>query len=87
MRRWPTARPVPRVALSILEKLRTNSARRLEQLIDALLVLARSQRGLERRDVIDLSTAVAAAVEGAGPEATERGIEIRSGSRPGVGRG
>ena len=62
---------------SILEQLRTNSEE-TERLIDGLLVLARSERGLERRAVVDLSSTAAAAVDAATPEAVELGLEIRS---------
>lgn len=52
------------------------AAERTEALLDSLLLLARSQRGLVRRDRADLATVAAAATEGAAGEARERGVEL-----------
>jgi signal transduction histidine kinase len=67
---------------AILEQLRVNSEE-TERLIDALLVLARSERGVDRRAPVDLA-AVAGAVVGqvSAVEALTDGIEIRTDLHP-----
>jgi signal transduction histidine kinase len=57
------------------------------QLIDALLTLARSQRGLDHRDAFDLATVAAEVVEGLDVAATSKGItfELTLGSAPVLG--
>ena len=62
---------------SILEQLRTNSEEN-ERLIDALLFLARSERGIERWSDVDLAGTAEAALDAAAPEASSKGVEIRS---------
>ena len=58
-----------------------------ERLIEALLTLARSQRGLDRREHVDL-TAVADGVMQAGrPEAQQRGLTVTTGLHPAVALG
>jgi signal transduction histidine kinase len=52
------------------------------QLIDALLILARSQRGLDRHDPVDLGAAVADAVNGAEATATAAGLTIDASIQP-----
>ena len=44
-----------------------------EQLIEALLTLARSQRGLDRREHLDLGSLTASALRTREPEAAGRG--------------
>jgi signal transduction histidine kinase len=62
---------------SILEQLRTNSED-TERLVDALLVLARSERGIERWSDVDLAAAAETALATAAAEAALKGVEIRS---------
>lgn len=62
---------------SILEQLRINSEE-TERLMDALLMLARSERGVENWSSIELSAAAAAVVEQAAPEAALAGVTIES---------
>jgi signal transduction histidine kinase len=69
----PAARPDE--LRSILEQLRANSEE-TEHLIDALLLLARSERGLERRSNVDLSDAVSSVVEQSHFEATLSGVTV-----------
>ena len=47
-----------------------------EQLIEALLTLARSQRGLDHRDPLDLATITAGALQARQPAAAARGLTI-----------
>jgi signal transduction histidine kinase len=47
-----------------------------ERLIEALLTLSRSQRGLDRREPFDLAAIAAEILETRGPEATSRGLYI-----------
>ncbi len=61
----------------ILEELRANSEE-TERLIDALLVLARSERGIEHWSDIDLAAAAEAAIAVAAPEAARKEIHVRS---------
>ncbi len=44
-----------------------------ERLIEALLTLARSQRGLDRREPLDLAAVTGAALSASEPEAESRG--------------
>jgi signal transduction histidine kinase len=53
------------------------SGREQEQLIDALLTLAISQRGLEARQPVDLAVAAQAVVESVRPEADRLGLELK----------
>jgi len=46
------------------------------QLIDALLILARSQRGLDHRDPVDLAAVVADALNSAGATAASAGLTV-----------
>jgi signal transduction histidine kinase len=66
---------------SILEELRANSEDS-ERLIDSLLVLARSERGVERWLPVDLAALAGQAVERARAEAVTRGVELRTDLRP-----
>ncbi len=49
-----------------------------ERLLESLLTLASSERGLDRRDPIDVAAVAADAVEVERPELERRGIELRS---------
>jgi signal transduction histidine kinase len=46
------------------------------QLIDALLALARSQRGLDRREAVDLGAVVHDVVDAERPSATDAGVQV-----------
>jgi signal transduction histidine kinase len=48
-----------------------------EQLIDALLALAQGQRGLDRREVVDLGSTTEQIVRGQEGEATAQGLSLR----------
>ncbi|MDE3069152.1 MAG: HAMP domain-containing protein [Acidobacteriota bacterium] len=58
-----------------------------ERTIEALLTLARSERGLERRDPVDLAVPAHKALRGAAPAISERGLRTESGidSAPALG--
>jgi signal transduction histidine kinase len=66
---------------SILEELRANSED-TERLIDALLVLARSERGIEEWAPTDLSAAASSVLEQATAEAAVAGVTIQSDLQP-----
>jgi signal transduction histidine kinase len=53
-----------------------------ERLIEALLTLARSQRGLDRREPLDLAGVTGDAVAASEPEARRRGLRVRSSLGP-----
>jgi signal transduction histidine kinase len=53
-----------------------------ERLIEALLTLARSQRGLDRRELLDLAAVTGDAVAASAPEARRRGLRVRSSLGP-----
>jgi signal transduction histidine kinase len=69
--------PRPEDFRSILEQLRTNSEE-TERLVDALLVLARSERGLDRWSEVDLAATAQCALDAAALEADQKGVELRS---------
>ncbi len=71
---------------SILEQLRVNSEE-TERLVDALLVLARSERGIEQWSDIDLAATAESALAAAAPEAALKGVEIRSNLIPVIVKG
>jgi signal transduction histidine kinase len=58
-----------------------------ERLIEALLTLARSQRGLDRREPLDLAAVTGAALAAAEPEAQSRGLRVSAslGAAPALG--
>jgi signal transduction histidine kinase len=58
-----------------------------ERLIEALLTLARSQRGLDHRDPFDLATVAAAVLQAREPEAQARGLRIDASLRSAPGAG
>jgi signal transduction histidine kinase len=53
-----------------------------ERLIEALLTLARSQRGLDRREPLDLAAVTGDALTATEPEAHRRGLRVRSSLDP-----
>jgi signal transduction histidine kinase len=53
-----------------------------ERLIEALLTLSRSQRGLDRREPFDLAAITAAAVEARLPDAEARGLHVDASFEP-----
>jgi len=53
-----------------------------ERLIEALLTLARSQRGLDRREPIDLAAVAAEVLEARRPEAELRGLTVDAALQP-----
>jgi signal transduction histidine kinase len=66
---------------AILEELRANSEDS-ERLIDSLLVLARSERGVERWLPVDLAALAGQVVERARAEAVTKGVELRTDLQP-----
>jgi signal transduction histidine kinase len=58
-----------------------------ERLIEALLTLARSQRGLDRREPLDLAEVTGDAVQASEPGAQDRGVSLRAslGQAPALG--
>jgi signal transduction histidine kinase len=66
---------------SILEQLRSNSEE-TERLIDALLLLARSERGIDQWSRVDLSEAASSVVEQSHIEATAAGVTLSSDLEP-----
>ena len=58
-----------------------------ERLIEALLTLARSQRGLDRREPLDLAAVTGAAVSATEADAAERAVRVNAslGSAPSQG--
>jgi signal transduction histidine kinase len=55
---------------------------RCERLLDGLLVLARSDRGMDGAETVDLAESAARALDLVSPAAAERGIELRPALRP-----
>jgi signal transduction histidine kinase len=72
---------VPDELQMILEQLRANSED-TEHLIDSLLVLARSERGIEQSSPVDLASVVASVLDQATLEAAGAGIEVSSKLQP-----
>jgi signal transduction histidine kinase len=60
---------------STLEQLRTTSEE-TDRLIDALLALARSERGIEQRQIVDLAAAASRCADRAASEGLVRGIRV-----------
>ncbi|MDN3358651.1 ATP-binding protein [Actinomadura sp. DC4] len=58
------------------------SSRQQERLIDALLTLARSQRGLDHRQVFDLGAVAASVLQAARPHAEHAGLHLRAALTP-----
>jgi signal transduction histidine kinase len=70
----------------ILEQLRANSED-TERVIDALLVLARSERGIEKWTRVDLTSLVASVVDQSAAEAAAAGVTVSSNLEPAVVNG
>ena len=66
---------------TILEQLRANSED-TERVIDALLVLARSERGIEQWSPVDLTSVVASVVDQSAAEAAGAGVTVSSTLEP-----
>jgi signal transduction histidine kinase len=66
---------------TILEQLRANSED-TERVIDALLVLARSERGIEQWSPVDLTSLVASVVDQSAAEASGAGVTVSSTLEP-----
>jgi len=60
---------------------------RCDRLLDGLLVLARSERGLDTAQLVDLADAAARALDQVSITAAQRGIELRSRLEPAAVRG
>jgi len=58
-----------------------------ERLIEALLTLARSQRGLDRREAVDLTAIADGVMRARWPEAEQRGLTVTTGLHPAVALG
>jgi signal transduction histidine kinase len=58
-----------------------------ERLIEALLTLARSQRGLDRREPLDLAAVTGAAVSATEGDAAERGVRVNASLGPAPSQG
>jgi len=58
-----------------------------ERLIEALLTLARSQRGLDRREPVDLTAIADGVMQARWPEAQQRGLTVTTGFQPAVALG
>jgi signal transduction histidine kinase len=54
------------------------SGREQERLIDALLMLARSQRGLDRKELVDLAAVIRAVLRAHEPSAAARGVHVEA---------
>lgn len=66
---------------AILEQLRANSED-TERLIDALLVLARSERGIEQRSTVDFTSVVVSVLDQSAVEAAVAGVTLSSALEP-----
>jgi signal transduction histidine kinase len=71
---------------TILDQLRANSED-TERLIDALLLLARSERGIEHWSPVDLTSVVASIVDQSAAEAAVAGVTLSSTLEPAVVNG
>jgi signal transduction histidine kinase len=58
-----------------------------ERLIEALLTLARSQRGLDRREAVDLTAIADGVMRARWPETEQRGLTVTTGLHPAVALG
>jgi signal transduction histidine kinase len=66
---------------TILQHLRVNNEE-TERLIDALLLLARSERGIEQWSAVDLSDVVSAVIEQSSADATAAAVTISANAEP-----
>jgi signal transduction histidine kinase len=78
---------VTRAELLATSRVVRDAVDRCERLLDGLLVLARSDRGLDAAEPVDLAESAARALDLVSAAAAERGIELRSSLGPAVVRG
>jgi signal transduction histidine kinase len=78
---------VTRTELLATSRVVRDAVDRCERLLDGLLVLARSDRGLDAAEPVDLAESAARALDLVSAVAAERGIELRSTLRPAQVRG
>jgi len=75
---------VSRARLLATSRVVRDAVDRCERLLDGLLMLARSDRGLEAAEPVDLAESAARALAGVSAAAAERGIELRPALSPAV---
>ncbi len=73
---------VTRAELLATSRVVRDAVVRCERLLDGLLVLARSDRGLDATERVELSESVTRAIEQISPRARQRGIELRTALTP-----
>ena len=78
---------VTRAELIATSRVVHDAVDRCERLMDGLLVLARSDRGLDAAEPVDLAEAAARAMDQVSDAAAERGIQLRSALKPAAVRG
>ena len=78
---------VTRTELIATSRVVHDAVDRCERLMDGLLVLARSDRGLDAAEPVDLAEAAARAMDQVSAAAAERGIRLRSALEPAAVRG
>jgi signal transduction histidine kinase len=78
---------VTRTELIATSRVVHDAVDRCERLMDGLLVLARSDRGLDAAEPVDLAEAAARAMDQVSAAAAERGIQLRSALKPAAVRG
>jgi signal transduction histidine kinase len=78
---------VTRTELIATSRVVHDAVDRCERLMDGLLVLARSDRGLDAAEPVDLAEAAARAMDQVSDAAAERGIQLRSALKPAAVRG
>jgi signal transduction histidine kinase len=69
---------VTRTELLATSRVVRDAVDRCERLLDGLLVLARSDRGLDPAEPVDLAESASRAIDQVSAQAAERGIELRS---------
>lgn len=77
---------IPDHLQTILEQLRTNS-QDTEQLIDGLLALARSERGIDQTSPVDLASVVTSVIDQSAVEAAAAGVTLTCTVEPAVVNG
>ncbi|HEY4025421.1 MAG TPA: HAMP domain-containing sensor histidine kinase [Candidatus Dormibacteraeota bacterium] len=78
---------VTRVELLGTSRVVRDAVDRCERLLDGLLMLARSDRGLDAAEPVDLAESATRALESVAGAAAQRGVELRSALRPAVVQG
>ena len=78
---------VTRTELIATSRVVHDAVGRCERLMDGLLVLARSDRGLDAAEPVDLAEAATRALDQVSAAAAERGIRLRSALKPAAVRG